>query len=443
MIASRATPSIALETWARLLPDAATPWVPNRQDAESQRSDLAQNGLRLLGGDGAHVRRLRSWSLPARHPKFAFPPPRRLPAVRTMVDLWPGGEWSQAAFDALLRVKATHSWWLLEGAARAEVLAARVRMAFPAIRHARALVEARCPGARVRAVVLTGSYLWAATPRPSVDVAVIADLGYRATALDHKPDLILPRAERWTIGDQTVSRLDLLVVSTAALCCPTQAATTLGDWRLPDGREFWYDTRASTVLSAIRQTFRACLTVEGGDFFPAETEDPEAMLALAYYFTQEASQLLDWRYGLAKASNRLWEANLILDRVTMSTGDPSAPGARSDYLTDRARQVAATLSGNPDVDAATLALLQGWFRARPTALLPWTIQRLVRIRAAHRGPVCSCGTVATMRELLARARAEQWPTLSRLAGNPRDVPAAQVAALLGDPWAASLLARAR
>lgn len=86
---------------------------------------------------------------------------------------------------------------------------------------------------------------------------MIVDLGSR-TALDHDQDVVLPDGERWTVGDQTVRRLDLLVVPGAALDHAPDATATIGDWRLPDGRAFWYDTRASTVLAAVRQTFRAC-----------------------------------------------------------------------------------------------------------------------------------------------------------------------------------------
>jgi len=178
------------------------------------------------------------------------------------------------------------------------------------------------------------------------------------------------------------------------------------------------------------------LTVDGEDLFPAGTEDPQAMLALAYYFTQEASQLLDWRAGVAKAANRLWEANLILDHLT--TSDPMALVR----LTDRAGRTAATLSGRPDFDAVTLALLQGWFTTGPAAVLPQTIERLVRARSAGRALPHPPDVADVLRELFARARAERWPTLARPTAGRRDRPAAEVAALLGDPWAAYLITEA-
>lgn len=427
--------SPALQTWAALGPDETGP-CPTSRPGDDLTSYLSRNGLASVGGRAQRVRRLRSWSLAARHPEFAFPAQKRIPAAGARVDLWPFGTWSATAFEELLRVKSAHSWWLRRPVVRPAVLAERVRRALPAVHHARRLVETRYFGSDIHSVVITGSYLWAATPRPTVDVAVIVDLGSR-TALDHDQDVALPENERWTVGNRTVRGLDLLVVPRAGLDRAPHATAAIGDWRLPNGRALWYDTRQSTVLAAVRQTFRACLTVNGEDLFPAETEDPQAMLALAYYFTQEASQLLNWRAAAAKAANRLWEANLILDRLTASGS--TAPAR----LTYRAGRIAATLSGRADVDAASLALLQGWFTTGPAAVLPQTIERLVRARGTegflHRSP----DAADVLRELLARARAERWPTLARLAAEPPDRPPAEVAALLGDPWAEHLINEAK
>lgn len=432
--------SDGLKLWATLLPYEITRVILDSHTG--LRDDLEASGLALVDERASLVRRLPSWSLCALHPSFSFASPRRLPSVRALVDLWPGGEWSSAAFEAILSTKSTHSWWLLGQAISPAILANRVRRALPGILAARQFVVSQYPGASVRSIVLSGSYLWAAKPRKEIDIAVIADLGPAAPAVLHSPEVGLQGNQRWEVESQVVSTLDLLIVHTSAIDRPAALTGTIGDWLLPHENAMWYDTRTRTVLSAARQTFRACLTVCGEDFFPPETEDLEAMLSLAYYFTQEASQLLDWRHGISKAANRLWEANLILDRLDTLAGMSSTSGVVERSLNSSlAMRAASTLSGRDDrdVDAAMLAALQGWLAAEPTALLPKTIRRIVHARKRVARSPRAPDPAVTIRAVLARAHSEGWPTLYRLQGDTRELRPAEVATLLGDPWAAYLL----
>lgn len=432
-----------LETiWSRLMPLAEESVGTTSWRSTHDSEFLGAFGLyaaNLADAGPIHLRRLPSWSLPAVHPAFAFPVCRYPEQILGGPDanLWPDGVWSGRKFAAMLDRKRTHSWLFNDAPGQRARLAHRVQGAYPAVLEAERIVTSRWPGATVRSVIMTGSFLWSsesAVP-DSMDVAVVADLpdGAQVPCFEHL------QHERISNTTGRPRYIDLLAVDARLLNGQREASGTIGTWLLPDGSPFHYDTRGMTIVAAIRQTFRANLTVRGTDLFPAELESGDALVALAYYFVQEASQLLDYRFRTPKAVHRLHEAQIILDRFDELVGVNTA---RSMDVTGPL----ATLSWDADTpNPEQLASLQGW-HGGPPAALPTILARLVRARCRLVDRPCTAPVVdptqraAIVAESIERALAHKWPGLSHLHGPGQDTQIdAAVVSRLGDLWSAHLL----
>lgn len=338
----------------------------------------AEAGLRTvtLDWDSLTVTPAPVWLLPPTHARFRFSPQRAIDtAGLDPVDLWPGGVWSPDAFDKVLESRRTNSWWLRWLPDAEPRLVRRVRQAGPVLAQVRQTVAERYPGASLVATVLNGSYLWRERPSSAVDVvAVLSDVADHT--LDHDMSVALPPDAWPTVDGTTVDSLDLLVVGDHALREPERLTGTIGAWNLPDGSPFPYDLSRATIARAIRHTLAAGITIDGRDYFARVGSTPTDLVALAYYFTQEASILLAWRTSPAKAAQRLQEANLICRQVEETLG----VGGRSDLDVAAARCAAEAPRETPG--PSWLASVQGWLHGPPDSILARTVRRLARL--AHR-----------------------------------------------------------
>jgi hypothetical protein len=376
-------PDVDLALWASLAPE------------ERVRATVHESGAGLRPAGAGWVARRPSWLLPARHPAFALAGGLAgdIPGVR-VAPLWCDGVWQPDAFAATSARLTARNWWLRYGQRSLVRVAEQLRAAAPVPEACRAHVDSVFPGARVVSTFVIGSYLWADQPSSRVDVVSIVDVPEDGAVLHQVMEGDIPPRFRWTTGGREIEGVDLLIVSVAALRHPERLTGYVGDWRMPNGRPYPYDLRRETIARALVRTLRAGVPVDGIDPLPA-AEDPDGLLALAYYFVQEASILLNWRHRIGKAANRLLEASLILDQVD---GGPAA--GRSAPLGELCDAVRAD-----ERDPALLAKLQGWHGGTP-AELPGLVDRLARTRAATGLPRPRAG----VDDIVRRAVDEDWPT---------------------------------
>lgn len=373
-------------------------------------------------GDELTVAPAPSWLLPPVHHAFAFGRPAPLdPAAGPTVTLWRNGKLDDDAVAEVLTQRTRTSWWLRYVPGARDRAAARIRDAAPLLDVVAGLMAREYPGAVVRSVALNGSYLWAADPHEEIDLAVVLD-GVPAETFDHHAHIELPSELRWVAGGATVEVLDVLVVGAGALARPDALTGMIGDWVLPNGRPYPYDMRRSTVGAAIRYTFATGVTIAGVDHFADLAQEPADLLALAYYFTQEATVLLAWNKFPAKAALRLYEANLVCRRAEELLGvtGVEVPGVA---------EVAALTRAAPE-DPDLTARVQGWFGGPADAVLPATVARLARTRhllgapdpapaaeppvsgplwTALRAEARAAAPVALVTAALDRAVAAEWP----------------------------------
>lgn len=403
--------------------------------AKDSLVSLRRNGLRLVGGPGGGVPHwtvepLPSWLLPPVHPRFRF----RLSPAPDVSDRAQSGMrytlWDlrnsnlEGALQQVLQRARTSWWvrWLPETAGRLpeRLLAARPVMA---------AIHRICKrefglGYKVVAVILTGSYLWAEQVSNAIDASVVIDHqsapDYRQVFRHLPEETLLPQERPGPYGT-TVRQLDLLAVGMGCLERPSQVRGRIGSWLMSDGEEFPYDLHSRKVLAAVRETFAmAGVPVYGPDIYARLEPDPANLLALAYYFTQEASALLAFQEGSVKAARRLLESQLILASVEEGFGNSPEDGT-SDLLS--AAQAAVRRVAASPSDPYVLADLRGWHGREGGSLLDSTVRRLLRIQEIVSGsaPPLSDG-LKDLRRRLRRAiqlREPGWRVLvKRLAYSP-------------------------
>lgn len=374
-----------LRLWSELLPENRVPWnSPLRS-----RAELGASGLREVGrrhGVPLLARR-PSWILPARHPVFAFAGRFEPSAAFRAETLWNEGTWRPDEFRRLISRVEPRNWWLRHGDRPLCELAERVAKVSAVPGFCRSYIASRYPGAKLLCGYVIGSYLWAVRPSSRLDVVLVIDsTGERL--LEHAEVLPLPSRMHWDVSGTRIEGLDAVVTSLEALRNPSGLTGRIGSWTMRDGRPYPYDNSRETVARALNVTLRSGLPIFGRDLFdgPADKAD---LLALAYYFLQEASILLAWRQDVGKAANRLVESSLIMGRPT-------------EYAHLAALRTAVR---KEPVEPELLSRLEGWHATGTTAALPDLIRRLVAERRSL--GMHGAGSVP---ELVERARTEEWPT---------------------------------
>jgi hypothetical protein len=322
--------------------------------ASELATGLSEHGLELVpDGCSGLIRRCPSWLLPPVDPRFqllgeadAVGRPAGL-ARAPRVCLWDSaGTWNAISWRALVERRKKLSWWFADNNFDERALEARVRAARPAVALSRRLAAARYPSASVFSINLTGSYLWSRQVPSSIDVLLLID-DVDETVFEHHAVVDLADSEQWVAESGTITSLDVLIASTKALENPTLLSGTIGEWELPDGQMYPYDNRRRTVASAVRLTLNTAVVVTGRDMAGVFSQSDDSLLALAYYFTQEASVLLHWSFHPSKAIQRLLEANLIYDHVERRRSGTATPSAVTSAL-----RSAAVVSRELDSNAA-------------------------------------------------------------------------------------------
>jgi hypothetical protein len=327
---------------------------------------------------------IRSLVLPPTCSQLRFDPLSPLPpAAGPAFDLrgGPDRHWAQ-----LIEARKDRSWWMQAHPERLSDLRARLAAVADVELAVREMLADRFGevGPRsVRALTLTGSYLWAEDQGTDIDVIAHVDLGpaHVPNGMDHWQRVpAVVGGVPMSVGASGTPTLDLLLVGTHLLQRPQEAKGHIGEWREHDDRVLPYDLSRPTILAAIRQTLAAAVPIYGPDPFAAIEQRAPDLLALARYFLQEASVLLDERRLVPKASQRVHEALLILG--FLERREPRSASDSLRKMTIEATEAVRSLHAAPD-DPEILASLQGWWGRRPEGLLDRACRALVESARAR------------------------------------------------------------